>query len=209
MENSGIDFKKPEISDRKWIKPLLARANLRGSHQNFTTIFAWSEIYQSRVAEINAYLVVKGVFKDNPVYSYPVGFGDIKPVFEVLRRDAAFCGHKLTLFGLSPENVAVVRSLYPGDFEFQAKPESFDYVYRLDKLVDLSGKKLQSKRNHINTFKRKHQDWRFEEITPENLAECREMNKRWTEFNTQNDGAVIEEARAVRRCFKYCRFYNP
>lgn len=196
-----ITFKKIELSDKKWMDPLLATADMRGGHQNFTNIFAWTEIYSYQLAQVNSYLVVKGILNDSPYYFYPAGSGDIKTVFEALQQDSASCGHEFVLAGVSPENIAVMNHVFPEHFEYKEMRDSFDYIYRLDKLVTLSGNKLNSKRNHINKFKRNNLDWSFEPISMENLAECWEMNLAWCRANSHNVKEIANESCAVRRCF--------
>ena len=205
MERKMITFKKVELSDKTWMEPLFATANLRGGHQNFTNIFAWSGVYYYQVAQVNGYLVVKGILEDTPYYFYPAGSGDIKTVFEVIQQDAAACGHKFVFAGVSPENIIEIDSVLPEHFEYKEMRDSFDYVYLLDKLVTLAGNKLHSKRNHINRFKKEHQDWEFEQISSENIAECWEMNLEWCRNNSDNTAEIAQECCAVRRCFENYR----
>lgn len=197
-----IAFKKVELHDKKWMQPLLAAADMRGCHLNFTNIFAWSAIYCYRVAQVNNYLIVKGYLEDDSFYYfYPAGWGDIQAVIEVMAQDAAQCGHEFQLLGVSPENRDVLNSLYPGTFTYEERRDSFDYVYALNKLVTLTGNKLHSKRNHINRFKQNN-NWSFELISPENLAECWEMNVKWCiDNNCNEDEQLLKEKCAVRRCF--------
>ena len=196
-----INFKEIELSDKTWMEPLFATADMSGCHQNFTNIFAWSKTYYYRIAKINGYLVVKGVLDDTPYYFYPAGSGDIKTFFEVMQEDAVSCGHDFVLAGVSPENMAVMKCVFPDHFEYKEMRESFDYVYLLDKLVTLSGNKLHSKRNYLNRFKKENQDWSFELISLENLAECWEMNLQWCKLNHHEEDAIAKESCAVRRCF--------
>jgi hypothetical protein len=120
-----------------------------------------------------------------------------------MKQDAADCGHEFILFGLSPENIAVLNNLFPGSFEYRENRDNFDYIYLLEKLVTLSGKKLQAKRNHINRFKANN-NWGFEPLSAENLAECWEMNIEWCKIHGCNeDQHLANEDCAVRRCFKY------
>ena len=199
-----INYKKIELNDQKWIKPLLAAADLDGCHQNFTNLFAWSEIYNYRVAQVADYLVVKGGYTNKtPGYFYPAGRGDLKPVIEAMLQDAADCGHKFAFVGLAPENITVLDSLFPGKFNYTLMQDSADYVYLLDKLVNLKGNKLHSKRNYINRFK-KYDNWSFELINPDNLGECWEMNEKWCKANGCYDNDQLEkELCAVRRCFEH------
>ena len=198
-----ITFKEIELNDKKWMDPLLATADMRGCHHNFTNIFAWSEIYNYRIARVNDYLVVKGIINNSPYYFYPAGSGDIKTVFEVVQQDAASGGHEFAFAGVSPENIAVMNDVFPDHFEYKVMRGSFDYVYLLDKLVTLSGNTLHSKRNHINRFNKENHDWSFEQISLENLAECWEMNQQWCKINSCYEGEIAKESCAVRRCFNH------
>ncbi|KLU67688.1 hypothetical protein DEAC_c00920 [Desulfosporosinus acididurans] len=196
-----IDFKDVDLDDKKWMEPLLTAADLSGCHQNFTNIFAWSKIYHYRVAQVDGFLVVKGVMDDVTYYFYPAGSGNLMIVFEAMKQDAVSCGHEFVLAGLSPENIKQLNSLYPEHFEYREMRDSFDYVYFLDKLVSLAGNSLHSKRNYINRFKKENQDWAFEKITLDNLSDCWEMNKEWCKINPCDEGSIAEENCAVRRCF--------
>ena len=202
-EKAAIDFRKPEISDREWIQPLLAAADLSGCHQNFTNIFAWAEIFNNQVALVGSFLVVKGLYKGSQIYFYPVGSGDLQPVFEAMRRDAAVSGHRFVLAGVTAPDVSELQRIYPKSFEIQVMRDGFDYVYLLDKMINLSGSKLQSKRNHIHKFLRERRDWRFEEITPDNIPECREMSERWCELENHNTETIRNETCAVRLCLNH------
>jgi len=198
-----INFKKAEITDKQWVQELLRAADYPGSHHNFTNIFAWSGIFRTQIARVNDYLVVKGG-KDpaQPVYSFPAGRGDLRAVIEEMKRDAADCGHRFRIFGLSPEDIQTLEGLYPGCFKYEANRDGYDYVYLLDKLVSLAGKKLQAKRNHINRFKANHPDWSLEEIAPANLDECWQMNVEWCKRNKCEDSIELtDELCAVARCF--------
>jgi hypothetical protein len=56
--------------------------------------------------------------------------------------------------------------------------DNADYVYRVSDLAALAGGKYHKKRNLIKQCVGKYQ-CRYEEITPENISECREMQDRW------------------------------
>ena len=198
-----INFKRVELNDKKWMDPLIAAADMRACHQNFTNTFIWAGTYDHHVARLKDYLVVKTRNTNGKYYYlYPAGAGDIKPVIEALKKDAADCGHEFSFYAVSPENIAEINSSFPDAFEYKELRDSFDYVYFLDKLVSLSGKKLQSKRNHINRFKENNK-WSFERISPKNLDECWDMNVEWCLIRKVRDNIqLLQEDCAVRRCFE-------
>ena len=198
-----IEFKPVEIEDKKWVDPLLKAADLRVSHYNFTNLFAWANTFQYRVAQVDNFLVVKGNLDGTQYYFYPAGQGDPQPVLEALAEDAAEAGVQFVLAGLSKENIAELDNLFPEKFEYRESRDGFDYIYLLEDLATLTGKKYRAKRNHVNYFM-KNYNWSFEQISPENLAECWEMNVEWCKKNNcMCDIQLAKEFCAVRRCFDY------
>jgi len=198
-----IEFKNVEIADKEWAKPLLTAADYGGCHQNFTNIFAWADFYNYQIARVRDFLVVKGFYEGVDYYFYPAGRGDVRPVLEEMRHDARERGYRFVMLGLSSENYRELEQLYPGQFEFRKMHEgSFDYVYRIEKLVHLKGNKLHSKRNHINYFKKTFSNWRFELITEDNLEECWQMNLKWCEQHSSENAVIASECCAVKRCFE-------
>lgn len=68
---------------------------------------------------------------------------------------------------------------FPDRFTFEPDRDAFDYLYSVEKLAELSGKKLHAKRNHINRFCENLPDWEFEPLTADNRTECRAMEEAW------------------------------
>jgi hypothetical protein len=199
-----ISFKKIELRDKEWMQGLIATVDIKGCHQSFTNLFVWADIFEHRVARIDDYIVIKGGRSGGPRrYLYPIGVGDIMPVINAMMQDAADCGHRFVVTGLSYDNVKELDAMFPGRFEYKKRRDGFDYVYLLDKLISLSGRKLHAKRNHINYFKENNQ-WSFEPITADNLAECQRMSDEWYIANDYaKDPGLVDERKVVSRCFRY------
>lgn len=75
----------------------------------------------------------------------------------------------------------------PGAFKFYPDRDGFDYLYEIDHLADLKGKKYQQKRNHINRFLESCPDWRAEPITPAWIPTCRDLLDRWYRIHLEAD----------------------
>lgn len=198
-----LDFNKVKLSDKEWIKPLLALSDFNGCHQNFTNLFSWADVYNYRAVKINNFCIVKADYdSDYPYYIYPTGSGDIAPVIEQLITDAENNNHKFTMAGLQKENVDELERIFPGRFEFTPNRDIFDYIYLIDKLASLAGNKLHSKRNHINYFKQNYK-WSFELIDDSNICECWDMTIDWCIKNgCKDDPELSEELCSVRKCYK-------
>lgn len=92
------------------------------------------------------------------------------------------------MYNVTPDNFAYLEQWYPDRFQIEYNEDVADYVYESEKLATLSGKKLHSKRNHINKFKAVYEDrWSYEPITKENLEECFQMALKWRNENGCED----------------------
>lgn len=198
-----IVFEKVSIKDKQWIDPLLKKADMRGSHYNFTNIFAWASVYAHHVASVYDHLLVRINGEDKKKhYFYPSGKENLKLVLGLMMADAENNGWDFSLIGLLSEQVKELNDVFPKHFTISTNRDLDDYIYLLSDLVNLSGKKLQAKRNHINRFKREY-SWSVEPITTKNLYECWDMNKKWCEtHDCADDEMLSREKCAVELCFE-------
>lgn len=97
------------------------------------------------------------------------------------------------------EDKELLEKLYPGKFEIKLNRDAFDYVYSSEKLINLSGKKLQPKRNHISYFK-KNFNWSYEKITKETIHECLSMSEKWLSENLHKSAEDLEKELKIIRC---------
>ncbi len=203
-----IEFHPPRLEDKPWVDRLLAQADYRGCDYNFTNLFVWSQAYDQQIAQVGGFLVTRVCGRMGRSYMYPAGAGDISTVIRALEDDAAGRGEPLRLVCLTPRQMAELEEFFPGEFTFTADRDGYDYLYEVDRLADLGGKKLHAKRNHINRFMENNPGWTYEEITPESLPECLEMDKEWYRRSLQREGEAEErdlgdEGVALRRAMEH------
>ncbi len=185
-----------------WVKEAMLESGEPACEYCFGNLYIWTEIYKNTIAFCNDMLFSRDG-GDNPLYLYPCGKGDIKKaVLELLECEKAD-GKALEMYCLTPEKVRQLDSLFPGEFEFEADRDYFDYIYLSEQLATLSGRKLHSKRNHISFFKSNY-DWSYERITRDNLDECREMNELWEkQRNPDGNEELDAELAAINRAFEH------
>lgn len=179
---SLLPFKAIDITDRAWITSCLTQSRRASLEYNFTSIFIWQHAFKLRAAESCGRLIVLSD-PDNPSYLFPDSPGPIEPVVETLYRDAAARGVPLRFNVVLEEDKARLEQAYPNQFEFTANRDEYDYVYASENLITLKGRKLSSKRNHLNHFMVTYRDWAYEPITPQNIGEARGMEPAWQEEN--------------------------
>ena len=193
-----IAFRDPEIGDRQWVEEWFRASGNQGCEYSFSTLFLWSGAYQQQVAPMDGFVLERLRGKLGAGYLFPAGSGPLEPVLSALEKDAAERGEPCRFFCVTPEQAERLEQLRPGQYAFQSDRDGWDYLYALDRLAGLGGKKLHGKRNHIRRFEESHPDWQVEQITMDNLAECAEMDLEWNRRYRSLDAAG-EEAEARTR----------
>lgn len=188
-----IDFREIQLSDKPWVDELLRRSDYRGCEYNFTNLYTWKDAYRHTIARVDDFLLVHLCGGAGCSYLYPAGGGDVAAVISLLGREAAERGEPLRLVCLTEEQTGELESLFPGKFDFIPDRDGYDYLYEIDRLADLGGKRLHNKRNHINRFEENNPDWTFEVITPASLPECLAMDREWYRRSLLREGAQSEE----------------
>ena len=97
---------------------------------------------------------------------------------------------------------------FPGQFLFRTSRDNFDYVYGIDDLADLRGRKFQKKRNHFNRFQAEHPDYRVAPLDGCNMPAAQCMVDEWYANRLREDphGDYLLENIAMARAF---RSYGP
>lgn len=182
-----ISFKRPQIEDRAEILRHLGERKLRGCERTFANVYLWARFYDLGWAEIGDTVVFRTGKEGEYSYTYPVGKGDRKAVVELLMEDSKEKGYPFRLHALSQEEAEELEQYFPGRFQVEWPRDVADYVYETEKLIQLSGKKYHSKKNHINQFKAAFPDWSYEKIDEHNVEECFQMALRWRNENGCED----------------------
>lgn len=169
-----IDFHIPTLEDKAWVDEVLEDTEYFGCFCAFATLWLWKDLYYTEVARFGDALLIRGLDEEKRLYyMYPMGKSyDIRALIRILRRDAATQGTTLLIYCAEKWQCDELRREFPGEFAFSEQRGDFDYIYRSEKLISLSGKKYHAKRNHISKFTRSYPDWSYEDISEENISEC-------------------------------------
>lgn len=193
-----LPFKKPTIEDRPWIQEIYECSGYRGAEYTFANLYLWSYFY-GEVCEYKGFLCQRLNFKGIHQYIYPAGCGNPKEVLDLLWEDSHAKGCPFVVRSLTKETMFALETLYPGKFTYEENRNAFDYLYHIDTLADLAGKKYQAKRNHINRFVENFPNWYTEVITAENRHVCRELADQW--YASHADSAA--DSRALDKAFAH------
>ena len=208
-----IQFQEIQLSDKPSIDRLLRRAEAPICDYTFVNIYAWQPIYQTAWAEVEGALVVRFVLDSEAGYMI-VGAEDYGRVLTALHKEAQQAGSRLRLVGMSSDDAAQFARWAEengGEEQFAVcdNPDYRDYIYSIEDLSTLAGRKYQPKRNHINKFESKY-EYEFRELTPQYFQECLCLECRWQLRKAVMDNPDIAreheckdtaEKTAIRRAF--------
>ncbi len=194
-----LQFHAPTVEDYAWIYPILYKAALPGADDTFHNIYFW-ECYYGQVALAEGFVTQRLRQGAREVYLYPAGTGDVRPALEAVLEDAHARGARACLRGVTEEKRAELEALWPDRFSFTPYRDSFDYIYTVEELTQLHGKKLQAKRNHCNRFEAEHPSFTTQRITQENIGLCRQMAAQWYAMHEIGEELRQEQA-AIARAF--------
>lgn len=194
-----IDWKEITLADKPDIEDKICASGCHGADYSFANLFIWRRAYKPRIAFCDDRLLV-GMPQWN-VYAYPKGDGDVKGSIELLLDEAHGRGEKLVIRGLTDKTLQEFLPLYGDGFEIEEDRDNADYIYSAEKLCELPGRHLSSKRNHIKHFER-NGEWEFVPVTEDTEAARAFVDEFYKE---KNDPELADEADAISEMFRNYR----
>lgn len=197
-----IPFHRACLEDKAPYESILMNCPERGCEYSFANLFLWG---RQEIAFVENCVVFFSHFFGRSVYPYPLGIGDKKAALEAILADSRQRGIPCRITGMTEADRQELEDLFPDRFSIRPARDSFDYVYTVDALADLKGKKLQKKRNHVNRFRTEHPDYRVEPICCENVARIQHMVNDWYVSRKLSDpeGDYFLESLAMAKAFRH------
>lgn len=193
-----MEFKEIELADREWITPLLRASAYQGCDYTFGNLFIWKDMYRQQVAEAGGMLCVRSRRPGTGEYLYlfPAGDGDLCEAIRFMRQDAAKLEAPFLLRGFAKAEADRLKAAFPGEFLMESIRAEWDYLYLVEDLAQLAGKRYHGKRNHIARFEGSG-EWRFEPLTKANKEACHAMCEAWYAEHAANGNTAALIDRGV------------
>ena len=197
-----IPFHRACLEDKAPYESILMNCPERGCEYSFANLFLWG---RQEIAFVENCVVFFSHFFGRSVYPYPLGTGDKKAALEAILADSRQRGIPCRITGMTEADRQELEDLFPDRFSIRPARDSFDYVYTVDALADLKGKKLQKKRNHVNRFRTEHPEYRVEPICCENVSRIQHMVNDWYVSRKLSDpeGDYFLESLAMAKAFRH------
>ena len=195
-----IDFKKLDLSEKQLYIDTLDDGVERGCGHTYQVFFIWGD---QKGAIVNGHAVFLSCF-GKCFYPFPVGRGDKVSVINEIIKDAKDRGIPCLLTALNDSDEEFLRANFPDRFDIRQTRSMWDYVYDINDLADLTGKKYHKKRNHLNNAYKELHNYQAKEITTSDIPRIREMAEKWFSEKAQTSGEDFGlEKDALNRAFDY------
>ena len=200
--NEQINFKPFAAEDRDEYNDYLFGEDERGCEFSFANLYLWG---RQSFAKISNNIILFSQFDRRTVYPFPLGKGNIKEALEAIISDSRARGIPCRITGMSKQRADLLEYSFPGKFKFHFDRSACDYVYDINDLAELKGKKYHGKKNHLNRFKEVYEGYSAEAITTDNIDKAIEFTCKWYEEKELNDPDkdFLMEKAAIGRAFRH------
>lgn len=194
-----IEWREITLQDKPIIDEKICASGCHGADYSFANLFMWRHAYKTMISFCDDRLLVG--MPERSVFAYPKGGGEFIPSIELLLDEAHSRGEKLVLRGITDKTLAEFLPVYGERFEIIEDRDNADYVYSAEKLCNLPGRHLSSKRNHIKHFER-NGEWEFRKIC---IGECINEARAFVDefYKEKNDPELAHEAKAIEEMFDH------
>ena len=197
-----ISFSRLQLAQKAQYEDILFACGSRSCEYSFANLYLWGRQEAAFFPEGIAFF---SHFYGKSVYPYPIGTGDRRAVLEAVLEDAKSRGIPCRITSMTQAETQELESWFPGKFLFRPDRDGFDYVYAIDDLADLKGRKFQKKRNHVHKFQASHPDCLSVPLEKKNLPQAQEMVAQWFRQRLAEDphGDYLLEQIALSRAFRH------
>lgn len=192
-------FKELSIEDKPLFDYLLSIFQPLISEFTFTNLFIWRKAYSIQLSRLDQFLCLLGEQNGNPFFFPPIGTGDVVKCFRELLEFLRGRSEVPKIVRV-PEDLIRQIDWSAEGFLVELDRDQSDYVYLVQDLIHLEGRKYHRKRNHIKQFKEKY-TYQYVPLTKDYVRQCLNLEEAWCDLRhceaipgLLNESIAIKEA---------------
>ncbi len=198
-----LEFREINIGDKPWIDKLLKKSDFMGCEYSFANNMAWRRLSNSKISRYKDFYLIKAEDENLCCFSFPAGTGNYNEIFKVMKECAENDGKPLAVTGVTTDKLDIFKDIYgENGFKAELSDGSSDYIYLVNELIELKGKKFHKKRNHL--AKINNYDWEFHPLSEKFFDECIQFSAvSYNEKKGYDDFSSVAEQFAIHTYFSY------
>lgn len=200
-----MEFKSLTCEDRERFDKVVKKYYYQNAESSFTNLFLWSKSYHIKAFFGEYALYIN--FTDRmgkQTYLAPFLYDmdqSIKYALGELRAHIKVESGEFCIKGVVQRIKEKIENEITADFVFSEDRNNFEYIYLSEDLINLSGKKLHAKRNHINYFLKTYDyEYRPYDISLKN--DCIAHYNEWLDMK-EDSRSIRDEIEVLNRILDY------
>lgn len=170
------------------------------SEYSFANLFLFRRAHAYRVSRLDGMLAVVARGYGGEVYAFPpLGPGEVEPAARAVCRYLEGEGVNPVLF---PVPASWVAASFPESWTAAEDRDQADYVYLVEELATLPGKRFHKRKNRLAKFLREEaENYEYAELADDHVGECVDLAQGWCEVrcsatrpSTLLETEAVEEA---------------
>lgn len=200
-----MDWHTATLEELSVLQKCALNNNFFANNYSAVNTILYSKKYKALIAIEKGWFFEKYCEDEKSIFSFPHNMnGDksnIKAAIQDLAKSAVQENNVNTCIfkNITSEEKDIINSLFEV-IKIEATPSYNDYIYLTENLSTLSGARYSKKRNHINQFKKKHPDVKFELLDEHNIKYAYEIEEKWLLENTlQNQDTKKDDSQDLQQ----------
>lgn len=186
-------FKPIGIEDKEIIQSFFKKEPCRISDISFTNLYLWHFSRSISYCIIEDLLCIKTKYPNQePFIFMPIGIGDKKKVLKLVMDYFKEKNYLFSLHSLSQEMKNELEYIMPHTFTYHHNRDRSDYIYLIEELIALKGRKFHKKKNHLNQFYELYPHHSYEALSIDNRDELLSVWKEWFKNQKVTEGLKNE-----------------
>ncbi|WP_231040415.1 DUF2156 domain-containing protein [Pectinatus frisingensis] len=187
QEGVTINFKELTQEDKPVFDAFFKAGYYENSHFTFTNLFMWRKPYNMMWQVENGVLFLKAKWETDEFALQPFGPKEkMQWAIEKWVEHFKTLGKPLIFYGLEKWMADELEKFPSAEFNIVSDVENFDYVYDSQDLINLSGRKFHSKKNHLNNFRKNYPNAHYIPINSDVILQCKLTVNGWYKMRSQD-----------------------
>lgn len=190
------EFKQLELSDRAEFENELSRHPAQTCELAFANLYIWKDFDNPRITTINENIcVLLEPPNESRYFLEPLGENRFHETVETCLDETG---------RISRASEAFISRIQRGKYAVTELRDQFDYVYRVEELAELKGRRYDGKRNHINAFVKRCPNYKNLSLDESYKSASLEIFEKWSlskNGSLESESAVECQRKAIENAF--------
>lgn len=203
-----LNYKPLVFKDKPLIDEIVSKSGEQSSDYPFVNNFLWKDFWLLERIDSDEFFSVYSKKKQSylfPILNEKDGNNSTRllNIINSLKNEAYNKNINFKFYGLTSNMKNSLEKMMPGQFRYTLVPSSSDYIYNIEDLVNLKGKKYHSKRNFVNSFKLNYFNWEYKKLDKVMLQECLKIDENWLEYKNNVNELLTYESQMINLVLEY------